>query len=131
MANLRGLIFIVADESPEASDRMIAGLELDCSFIRARTGEEALRFWTEFRIAGGLITETLPFAAGGAERLLGHLVEKGRRVVVLAEVPDPATAARWRERGAADVLLHPTRDGRRLALVRQALVRIGAGEGGE
>jgi len=119
-----GAVFLVADEDPDASNRMTGLLSPDYFYIPIRTGEDALRYFDQLRPAVALLSDQLPFEGGGAGAVLDRLVEGGARVVVLTEEPEPATAIRWRERGAFACLPHPTKALRRLMVLREVIERL-------
>lgn len=118
-------VYIVADEDHDACDRMIGMCPADYFYIPVRTGHDALRYYKDFQegtgVAGVLLADSVRCAGAGAEKALARLVEERARVVVLSELPNDATVARWKERGAVNCIAHPTRTSRRMSALRNAL----------
>ncbi len=122
--------FVIADADAHARSRCIERFPIAWFFIQTSCGEEALRYYRQFRnlsagvfLAEGIGWDGIDHEVATLDQVVRRFVEEEpeAKIVVLAELPDAAASASWKERGAHAVLAHPTRRVRRDELFRQTL----------
>jgi AmiR/NasT family two-component response regulator len=110
---------VLADQDGEASGRLMEGLP-DFEVLTVR-GWPRLRDAVE-HLAPDLVllADTLSDPRMKVEKMVEELYRDHRmRVIVLMEFPAPDGEARWRERGAAGCILHPTKAAARLGALKR------------
>lgn len=113
-------ILVAADDDWEALGRMVE-LMADYEVISARTWPKLRSAVERFQPDLVLMADTLRYPRMTAQKMVARLFSELRaRIVVLSEFVSPDHVARWRERGAVDCLLHPTKvRGRMVALLER------------
>jgi hypothetical protein len=110
---------VAADDDWEALGRMV-DLMGDYEVVSIHSWPKLEDAVAKFEPELVLMADTLHYPRVSAKRMVECLFrDYDSRIIVLSEFVSPEIAAKWRERGAVDCVLHPTKvRGRMMALLK-------------
>jgi DNA-binding response OmpR family regulator len=117
-------ILVAADDDWEALGRMVLMLQ-DCDTIPVSTWPKLKDAVERFQPDLVLLADTIRYPRSSAERIVERLYsEQKASVLLLSEFVTPEATATWRERGAADCMLHPTKHLMRMSRLKERIYEL-------